>query len=660
MSTNITIDNLYSVGLSKFEKTYEKMFGKNNYVKNDEIKIKLKNLFDTILNNNDINLVYFDMILINAISMNINPFEIVYQSFNDKCMDIHNLFLNDIINKNFTNKKFTEVYSEYIKNCIFIKKLFFKLNKLCKNKNENEKKINTIYILSNYAFYKHIFDKKYYDKYINDYIELKNVNTTDNLDVIINVIKIFGFYSNFIKLLKSDNIKLYDYDVTFNNNLIDINIYESVVKQIDFNIRNFKNENLEKSNIESFVSNSINCIKIFSDTNDNYNFMILYKTYLKQRLLNKFDNEIENILLNSFSNKSSIDIFIQMKLMINDMINSQQITKLFKNNNLKINVVSEKYKNVNPADINHSITYLNQYLWEDYYCTNNLINIPESIDFYIAIYRKLIEKLFNDKRTFDINYNKSIITFDIDINNVTYNVKSNLIQYILLNKIITSDNYDINLVHNDFGLIPKDINSEINSLLKSKLVLKSKNSTDNLVINFNNSYVSDNKYINLVELYEKAELFLTYRKTFNDTECKAAIYNIFHSNQNTKFTLNELSDKLFDMHIAVLGNELNKFIDELINTNIIVNTDSKYKFIPKHNEFDSDVEEEVEEVEEVRIPEVIVIEETQEEKLARYNYIEQLLEKGYEILNTSRYDKHKIIYNIMSLDLKEILNILQV
>ena len=71
-------------------------------------------------------------------------------------------------------------------------------------------------------------------------------------------------------------------------------------------------------------------------------------------------------------------------------------------------------------------------------------------------------------------------------------------------------------------------------------------------------------------------------------------------------------------------------------------------------------EEEVEEVEEVRIPEVIVIEETQEEKLARYNYIEQLLEKGYEILNTSRYDKHKIIYNIMSLDLKEILNILQV
>jgi hypothetical protein len=194
MSNNITLNNLYSVGLSQFEKKYEKIF--NKFINDDDAKTKLKTIFELVLNNNDINLVYFDMILTNVITMNINPFEIVYQSFNDKCLNIYNLFLNEIKNNKFTNNLFTRIYTDYIKNCIFIKKLFFKLNKLCitytndtNDTNDNKKnKMNTIYILSNYAFYKNIFDKKYNDKYLNEYIELKNIGTTEKLDEIIMIL----------------------------------------------------------------------------------------------------------------------------------------------------------------------------------------------------------------------------------------------------------------------------------------------------------------------------------------------------------------------------------------------------------------------------------------------------------------------------------------
>ena len=178
-------------------------------------------------------------------------------------------------------------------------------------------------------------------------------------------------------------------------------------------------------------------------------------------------------------------------------------------------------------------------------------------------------------------------SFDITINSVTYNIKSNLTQYVLLNKFISTDNYNINNLQNDFNINPADINSELNALFKSKLITKS--GDINITINFNQSFTSDTKFIDLVELYEKAEAFLLYRKTFNPSECKAILYNIFQSNPNNKFTFTELGDKLFLMNIAVLKNELQQFLDEYIDSNIIIKNNETYVFSKKiSNEFDSE------------------------------------------------------------------------
>jgi hypothetical protein len=138
----------------------------------------------------------------------------------------------------------------------------------------------------------------------------------------------------------------------------------------------------------------------------------------------------------------------------------------------------------------------------------------------------------------------------------------------------------------------------------------------------------------------------------NDTTTTLELIPETHDNDDTLLE-QDTEDITDDIENNYLAN--NKFrLLAILNNN--VETDSS-NANSNDNSTDNSIIEDVKE-EEVRIP--IVIEETQEEKLARYNYIEQLLEKGYEILNTSRYDKHKIIYNIMSLDIKEILSILQV
>ena len=132
-----------------------------------------RNMCNSILNNENVNLIQFDMILSKMIYKHINPFEHVYKSFNDKCNGIYNDILLNIESNKFTNASFIEFYTKYINKCIFMKKLFYKLNKYCKSSDSSKSKSkynNIIYIISNYWFYKNIFEKSYDNNNIQQYI----------------------------------------------------------------------------------------------------------------------------------------------------------------------------------------------------------------------------------------------------------------------------------------------------------------------------------------------------------------------------------------------------------------------------------------------------------------------------------------------------------
>ena len=74
MSNNITLDNLYDSGLSKFQNDLQnKIFNLNNIeISENDIINTFTNLCTSILNNHNINLIQFDMILSKMICKNIN------------------------------------------------------------------------------------------------------------------------------------------------------------------------------------------------------------------------------------------------------------------------------------------------------------------------------------------------------------------------------------------------------------------------------------------------------------------------------------------------------------------------------------------------------------------------------------------------------------
>ena len=65
-------------------------------------------------------------------------------------------------------------------------------------------------------------------------------------------------------------------------------------------------------------------------------------------------------------------------------------------------------------------------------------NIPLEAQFYIDIYTKLAQHIYHNKKTFDINSNKSYAYFTLNINGKQYKIKSNLVQYSIINKLITT------------------------------------------------------------------------------------------------------------------------------------------------------------------------------------------------------------------------------
>ena len=164
-----------------------------------------------------------------------------------------NLYFNE---NTFTNKYFIDTYNNYVKGCIILKKLFCKLNKYCITQNNKTTK-NTLYVLSNYYFYKNVLEKKYLMKYLHTFLKMND----NNLSEIVNIVKIYSFYSNFLKHINEGKFSNLD-NTCITLEKINENILKIVLEEIDQNIREFKNiyKNTDKNTenvkeLEKLISN---------------------------------------------------------------------------------------------------------------------------------------------------------------------------------------------------------------------------------------------------------------------------------------------------------------------------------------------------------------------------------------------------------------------
>ena len=97
---------------------------------------------------------------------------------------------------------------------------------------------------------------------------------------------------------------------------------------MDINIKKINN----KIYLLKLVTQTVNSIKTFSQLTNNISFMKNYKEKLAKRLIDSCDYNIENKLLNSFNFNSNMDLYLEMKLMIDDIYQSSQLDQFVQNN----------------------------------------------------------------------------------------------------------------------------------------------------------------------------------------------------------------------------------------------------------------------------------------------------------------------------------------
>jgi hypothetical protein len=209
-----------------------------------------------------------------------------------------------------------------------------------------------------------------------EYLDLSN--KLENQDNILNIIKIFGFYSNFIKTLQSDKFNLQNINnLNIGEDKIDSKIIDHIINQINYNIQSFRVIK-EEDKVLNIITQTVNCIKTFSQLTNNLDFMEKYKEKLVERLINNYDYNIENKLLNSFNFNSNMDQYVEMKLMIDDIFQSRELDK-FIQTNTKINLTSEKYKDMKLSDVKVTSKVLSEDLWKNMKPTYNIMNIDKTI-----------------------------------------------------------------------------------------------------------------------------------------------------------------------------------------------------------------------------------------------------------------------------------------
>lgn len=253
---SISMDKFYSVGMDKFTNTqHHKLFSNSN----QNTENQFYNICYDVMMNKKINVLEFEYILGSIFNTNKNPYEILFNVFKNYTNYVQQNIQNKYINYQFTNEYLITEYNNYVSGCMKLKKLHSKLDKFCKNNDKTKsinknKSINIIYLLSNYWFYKNVLETKYIDKngdkFVQDILDFKNINNNENkLMEFVNLLKIFGFYNNFVKSFQSNEILLQEngsFDIS--KNITDMNIYNNIVEQIDKNIKSFSptNNNLEK------------------------------------------------------------------------------------------------------------------------------------------------------------------------------------------------------------------------------------------------------------------------------------------------------------------------------------------------------------------------------------------------------------------------------
>jgi len=548
----------------------------------------IRDFIFNVINNKDSNIIMFNLCIKKYIQSSGHIFYIIqfiYDVFLQAIQTIReHTIQRDIDNNTFNINKFINIRNHYYRKINIINKHLSILNKYIVIKGRR-----ILNIIRDYAFYEGFLNKKYNYKGSECYmfaILIDSIRENSKEDII-NVFKIINTYNGFSYSAKEHRSELFnpELDNQGQDNIISDNTLIMFVETIDDNIKkSFNNDitkNEKKQLIDIIIDDTYMCKKI-GNTDI---FLMLYHEYLQKRLIGRYSNpDVESKLLELLYINNNITN-IMMEYCINDIKGSEFINREFKNIVLAFD--SGKYSQQLQNMYNRNITTFNilrKNVWT-LFNDRERIYEPELIKMHLDIFNKFYTDYFNERfnkysdRYIEYNYDMSTVDMELSINDAKYNLHMNLLQASILGHINDNKRLSALELAETMNIQLKDINTEINSLLYSKIITRdSKYRNDDIEIVFfiNPKFSAEHTDINLIEIMKPIKDYQDNKSNNDDdiylnTQIKVMITDIISNDDNKSVNHNILYDTLIqdkkehnDMKIK------NMTMNEIIYENIIL------------------------------------------------------------------------------------------
>jgi hypothetical protein len=549
-------NNIKTIKLLNNYQELSKLKFKNNdhiikYIDNELNKYVYKNTTTIFNSDADINYIIKQVVFIEKK----NYFEIIRELNIDHIINILDYGTN---NKNY-NRDIKKKYYENIYNIII---------------NNNNNDINLISLLDknwNNINFKNLYDLIViiHNNFVMNNIEINEINEllSTKFDCLESIKKLLDFIKDTFIEINSMNDN--DYITNYDNNINDDNLLKCKKYNLSTLILSLKSngfllfQEYEKDIIKRYGN-------IYNSCNQNY----ILNLNNDINLLNYFIYVI-SINKNNIVNRYVNDMLIRIKGYLKDLNESYYNNLVFYK--IKVRCISEKYNNFDINSFKRNIAsfkilkYNNANIDEESNVNkdNNAISINEKLYPYYDIYTSFYKARYPDRKiSFDLN--RSTLIIEVCINNKTYFIHLAIIQFILLDTILSNKN---GISHTDIqlktGIKLKKLNDSFNSLLKIKLIKK--NVSNNLFfINENFEFNSNEKnkfsIANLVNIQNnkniiKEKQFMHDKKTI--IQCNV----IYYAKKNVMFTIDVLYNKMTYVIPFKFTNEelvdcINKCVDE--------------------------------------------------------------------------------------------------
>jgi len=473
----------------------------------------------------------------------------------------------------YNNSVLFEIIKEYVKFKNDITMIFYPIKRYFMIDNNN-----IIDICGKYIFYINFFSEHYFSNISNTNIDIMKIffeNWDKSIGQYLSIVKTIKFYRSVDSFIKIDDCA---FDFNQDKYIESKDFTEKIVEYIHQKIVGLKisQNNNKKENIVKIID----CLTFYVRNINKQEFITLYCNKMIERLFSNCDYKIEEEFSSILNIKKYKDGYLKICSVLRDMKVSENITE-------KIHSLN-KFGN---SDINKYNFYLiKRHIWDRKKFENITFPTYESTLLPDEVFKSITNKIntnFMENIEYNIDHEKSIFNFELEINGKKCVSKCNVLQMNILQIILKKNNTSAKEIVEILKLKNiKDLTVPINSLIVTKFIIRDTTLTSNnpeMTFSINKNINFDSNFINLAEVYDNLKKKHEEDQKEEYFKMKTCILSLFV--ENKCFTLENLIEKLNTKKKQLVENIISELISETIITQLSCGI---YVFKNDNNSDDSD------------------------------------------------------------------------